>query len=314
MASHHHPRVLLLFLGGTALDERGRRDSAVTKASDVEPWMNNVGEMGIIAATDGVFVNSGVGAMSPEDWVTAAKLITDRYNQYEGFVVIHQAATLPSAATAFTLMLSQLGKPIVLVSSPLLSTAERSAGWSVVASEATRLEAKANFLNALQVAISDVGEVVVVIGHRLYRGRNFLGPLSDPHGDIIGKIDFGVRFVGQVRKRQAGSPRVLARFADRVAIVEFLPGLDPAYIAKMAAGSQGIFLAVSGDLTVPAELLKMLATKLKPLPIALNGRTAGSVPATVIVAPGDRQRVLVRWQWALGQSHQPNKLRQLMKS
>lgn len=314
MAQLRRPSILLLFLGGSTIDDRGRRGVTVSKATDVEPWLAAMGEMDMIANTDGIFVHPGIEAVGLDIWAEAARIIHQEYQRYHGFVITHQTSTIPAAAVALSLMLPNLGKPVVLVGSPVLGPAEKKAGLEALATpEVVRLGAKANFINALQVAVSAIGEVVVVVGHQVYRGRTISGPLNAVDGQVVGKIDFGVRFFGQYLLRRASPLQLKAKFESDIAVIEYVSGLDPKHLARQVSGVAGIFVSAAEGVTIPAAVITTLAAAIPAGPILIRGRSSGRLPAQAMTTIGDRTSALIRFFWALGQSRRIPAIRQLME-
>lgn len=57
--------------------------------------------------------------MSPDLWVKITKIIIDRYNEFDGFVILHGTDTMAYTASALSFMLGNLTKPIILTGSQL---------------------------------------------------------------------------------------------------------------------------------------------------------------------------------------------------
>ena len=57
--------------------------------------------------------------MSPKFWTDLAQLITDRYSDYDGFVILHGTDTMAYTASALSFMLQNLTKPVILTGSQL---------------------------------------------------------------------------------------------------------------------------------------------------------------------------------------------------
>ncbi len=58
-------------------------------------------------------------SMSPPDWVRIAGSIEDRYQDYDGFVVLHGTDTMAYTASALAFMLDGLDKPVILTGSQI---------------------------------------------------------------------------------------------------------------------------------------------------------------------------------------------------
>lgn len=316
MATLSRKTVALLFLGGATIDERDRLGDSVSRAAQVKPWMARMAEMDIIADTKGFFIADGLGQVGLRDWVGAARMIIDQYHEFDGFVVLHQFGTIPTAAFALSLMLGQLGKPVVITGSPLLSGAERAAGVpKVKPSVGGEFGARANFINAVQVAVSDVAGVTVVYGSHIYRGAALAGSMTELAGDVLGKIDFGIRFFGQQPKRSTRKPQLLDHFEENVAVVELLPGVDVQRLMTTITRTRAVFLSpAEGGVHVQAAI-ESLRTGLPPkTPIVLYQPPESFGPATAaceVVAP-TRTMALLKTMWVLGQTSNLSTMRKLL--
>ncbi len=96
--------------------------------------------------------------MAPDTWLKIARDIRQRYDQYDGFVVIHGTDTMAHTASALAFMFEGLGKPVILTGSqiPLIEV---------------RNDARENLITAILLAVDDpVPEVCIFFGNRLLRG------------------------------------------------------------------------------------------------------------------------------------------------
>lgn len=57
--------------------------------------------------------------MSPSIWQQIVKVIEDHYDEYDGFVILHGTDTMAYTASALSLMLGNLTKPVILTGSQL---------------------------------------------------------------------------------------------------------------------------------------------------------------------------------------------------
>ncbi len=77
--------------------------------------------------------------MKPSDWITIAGLISDHYDEFDGFVVLHGTDTMAYTASALSFMLENLTKPVVFTGAQLPISAVRS-------------DARENLITSLQIA------------------------------------------------------------------------------------------------------------------------------------------------------------------
>lgn len=102
--------------------------------------------------------------MDPEIWKELAILIQSKYNDFDGFVILHGSDTMSFTASALSFMLQNLAKPIVLTGSQLPIGEIRT-------------DAKENLITALEIAATKnngtamVPEVCVYFDYQLFRGN-----------------------------------------------------------------------------------------------------------------------------------------------
>ena len=96
--------------------------------------------------------------MRPLDWLRIARGIAERYDEYDGFVVLHGTDTMAYTASALAFILRGLAKPVVLTGSQIPLTAPRT-------------DARSNLVNSLAIAANfRVPEVTLFFGTTLLRG------------------------------------------------------------------------------------------------------------------------------------------------
>lgn len=96
--------------------------------------------------------------MSPDEWGAIARDIASRYDEFDGFVVLHGTDTMAYTASALAFMFENLGKPVVLTGSQIPLGRLRS-------------DARDNLITSLILAAgSEVPEVCLFFGNRLLRG------------------------------------------------------------------------------------------------------------------------------------------------
>lgn len=96
--------------------------------------------------------------MSPDTWLEIARAVQKRYDQFDGFVIIHGTDTMAYTASALPFMLGGLSKPVILTGSqiPLFRV---------------RNDARENLITSLLLAVNyHVPEVTIFFGNRLLRG------------------------------------------------------------------------------------------------------------------------------------------------
>ncbi len=311
------PTIGILFLGGSTIEGTSRQTTTVASAGDVAPWLELLPELDIIASVKGFFIGGGRTPIGVAEWQNAAAIISKHYAEVDGFVVIHELESLPAGAMALSLMLQHLQKPVVVVGSPLSASSSPSDlthSWLAT----YEYGAKASFINAIQVALSDAAEVIVVFGSHLLRGTTVVSQSlpqgSKLEGQVLGKIDFGIRFFGQQQRRHHRPLRLATTIETQIHSVEFVPGMSIEQMSANAPKSKGLFLssheAWSGLMSALPLIRKKLPT---PYPIGLYHPHTSAPPGVLSVPGVSRTNALILFMWALGQSRNHRQVQKLLE-
>lgn len=113
------PKILIIYTGGTI--------GMVETPNGLQPFdfshlMDNVPKLSQLGyQIDSVQFPQPIDSsnMNPTYWAAIAKDIADRYDQYDGFVVLHGTDTMAYTASALGFMLRNLNKPVVITGSQL---------------------------------------------------------------------------------------------------------------------------------------------------------------------------------------------------
>lgn len=293
-----HGKVLVLYTGGT-IGSRPRDKEDPDSPQLVVPWeeleagtpeLEKLKERGF--AVDAVSSDPPLDScnIGPKEWIQFARIISDKYDDYEGFVILHGTDTMVYTASALSFILRGLRKPVILTG------AQRSALVDV------RNDASQNFLTALLLAnprfsgIPTVPEVTIFFGGKLLRGNRtikldttgydaYITPNIPPLGEIGDKIvihkerlrwpDEQERFRARLRledrilplfiypgiSSQVVEAQIHATKPKAVIVQAFgsgnIPNLEPSFIEVFykARQEQGILIAVVSQCTRgPVEL------------------------------------------------------------
>ena len=114
-------KVLLIYTGGTIGMNRNPKTGAL-EPFDFEHLLLNVPELRQFDMQIDTYqfrppIDSS--DMSPRLWTALSHVIADRYEQYDGFVVLHGTDTMSFTASALSFMMQNLTKPIIFTGSQL---------------------------------------------------------------------------------------------------------------------------------------------------------------------------------------------------
>ena len=170
-----HNKVLLIYTGGTIGMGRNT-DTGALEPLDFSHLIDNLPELRLVGTDVDVHVFSPAidsSDMTPAHWRSIVEIISSRYANYDGFVVIHGTDTMAYTASALSYMLENLTKPVILTGSQLPIGQLRTDG-------------KENLLTSIELAAAHnadgtprVPEVCICFGGRLLRGNRSTKSTAD---------------------------------------------------------------------------------------------------------------------------------------
>ncbi len=113
--------ILIIYTGGTIGMKEDPMDGTL-KPFDFSQIMEEVPELNkfdvrIDSHTFAPLIDSS--DVEPSLWISLAEIIRDRYDDYDGFVVLHGTDTMAYSASTLSFMLEGLTKPVVFTGSQL---------------------------------------------------------------------------------------------------------------------------------------------------------------------------------------------------
>ena len=169
--------------------------------------------------------------VSPDNWVTLARLIRDNYARYDGFVVLHGTDTMSYTASALSFMLENLSKPVVFTGSQIPIGVLRTDG-------------RENLITAIEIAGASQGgrpvvpEVSLYFQNRLFRANrtskrsaealNAFRSYNYPPLAEVG-VNITYNYAAILHPNPADSSpelRIATSLNDGVVIVKLFPGID----------------------------------------------------------------------------------------
>ncbi|WP_298736370.1 asparaginase [uncultured Chitinophaga sp.] len=188
--------------------------------------------------------------MQPEIWVELASIIEDRYDRYDGFVILHGSDTMSFTASALSFMLENLSKPVILTGSQLPIGKIRT-------------DAKENIITAMEIAATRqnshamVPEVCIYFDFSLFRGNRSkkynaekfeafysmnYPPLAEAGIDIKYKHQF-------MLSHPAAPLKVHKNMDDNVTVLKVFPGITRKAVEATlsVSGLKGVVLETFGN-------------------------------------------------------------------
>ena len=244
------PELAIIGTGGTIASYVDYRTGAVHPALTAEELAFSVpglADMYNLRAEALLSVHSE--DLRPGHWAEIARAVKRHFDEGAyGAVIGHGTDTMGFTAAALAFMLPELAGPVVLVGS------QRS-------SDRPSSDAVENLKDACSVAISDLGEVVVMMHgghsdetgtiHRATRVRKLhtsaRSAFRSVNAEPVGTVRAGeVTWHERVRPRSSGSTVLDDRVEEGVALVLAYPGIEVDIMEAALKGRRGLVIAGTG--------------------------------------------------------------------
>lgn len=207
--------------------------------------------------------------INPDSWQTMCNIITENYDKYAGFVILHGTDTMAYSASALSFMLQNLTKPVIFTGSQLPIGHIRTDG-------------RENLLAALQIAGAEengqpiISEVCIFFGHRLMRGNRttklnaerfdaFQSPNYPPLAEVGIHINYYKPLIRHITP--TGPITADCRCDNNIVILKLFPGIKNEIIASILEtdGLRGVILETYGSGNAPSnpEFLTIINNALK---------------------------------------------------
>lgn len=220
-------KILLIQTGGTiAMDiTHGEPRLDPSKWTDTIykeiPELSNIAEVEIeeLFFEDSSDINS-------HHWGELIRFISDKYKQYDGFVILHGTDTMAYTASALSFGLQNLGKPVILTGSQVPMSNIRS-------------DARRNLINAIEIATLPLNEVAICFNDFVYRGNRatktsigdfdaFASPNFPPLAEI------GLNIELNVQPESSNRPlKISDEFSDQLFLLKIYPNIDPTFLDNL---------------------------------------------------------------------------------
>ncbi|TKC12081.1 asparaginase [Pedobacter polaris] len=244
-------KILIIYTGGTI----GMVNDAKTGTLipfDFEQIQDNVPELArldyqlSVHSFDPILDSSN---MNPEVWAELAELIKEKYDVFDGFVILHGSDTMSFTAAALSFMLQNLAKPVVLTGSQLPIGEIRT-------------DAKENLITALEIAATKkdgramVPEVCVYFDYQLFRGNRSIKYNSEkfeafasPNYPILAEAGVNLDFYPNYILPTPTQPfQIHTSFNSNIGVLKMYPGItENAVRAITESDAEAIILEAFGS-------------------------------------------------------------------
>lgn len=253
-------RVCIIYTGGTIGMARTEHGYAPQKAY-IESALSEINELNSLDMPafdlieyDPLLDSSNI---SVKEWIKIAQDIEEKYEDYDGFVVLHGTDTMAYTASALSFMLEGLTKPVILTGSQIPLCEIRN-------------DARDNLITALMIAGTyHIPEVCLYFGGKLLRGNRATKISAD---DLIAfdspnypaLAEAGVRIVlNEKNIWKTGKGLKLSKFEEhQIAVLKIFPGIQfEVFENILTSNLKGIVFEAFGAGNIPENhgaLLKIL--------------------------------------------------------
>ena len=194
--------------------------------------------------------------MNPEFWKDLARIIEEKYESYDGFIVLHGTDTMSYTASALSFMFENLNKPIILTGSQLPLGMIRSDG-------------RDNFVTSIEIAATQIDntpivpEVCIYFENKLFRGNrttkfsseNFNAFFSGNYPKLA-EVGIEVKYNhNYIKKPNFKKLKVCYELDNNIALLKLYPGISRQSVNSILniEGLKGVVLETFGSGNAPSD-------------------------------------------------------------
>ena len=253
--------LLLMYTGGTIGMKQDMKDLTL-KPFDFSQILDEVPEIRKFAfKIDTYSFEPPIDSsdVEPSLWQDLARLIKEKYEDYDGFIILHGTDTMSYSASALSFMLDGLTKPVIFTGSQLPIGVPRTDG-------------KENLISAVEIASAKdeeghpaVPEVCVCFDSLLMRGNRSTKVNSEvfrafqsPNFPPLAEAGINIRYNNEyIRKPNDWyqSLTINTELDTRVSILKIHPGITPEVVRNILCGKEtrAIFMETYGSGNAPTR-------------------------------------------------------------
>ena len=253
--------ILLIYTGGTIGMKQDMKDLTL-KPFDFSQILDEVPEIRKFAfKIDTYSFEPPIDSsdVEPSLWQDLARLIKEKYEDYDGFIILHGTDTMSYSASALSFMLDGLTKPVIFTGSQLPIGVPRTDG-------------KENLISAVEIASAKdeeghpaVPEVCVCFDSLLMRGNRSTKVNSEvfrafpsPNFPPLAEAGINIRYNNEyIRKPNDWyqSLTINTELDTRVSILKIHPGITPEVVRNILCGkdTRAIIMETYGSGNAPTR-------------------------------------------------------------
>lgn len=253
--------ILLIYTGGTI----GMKEDPILQALipfDFSQILDEVPELGKFAyRIDSHTFNPIIDSsdVEPSLWVALVRLIEEKYDDYDGFVILHGTDTMAYSASTLSFMLEGLTKPVIFTGSQLPIGTPRTDGKENLISSVEIAAAKDEEGHALVPEVCICFDNVLIRGNRSrkFNSDNFRAFRSEDHPPLA-EAGISIRYnTALIRKPVSWDARPIfhTELDTRVSILKIHPGITPGVVRNILLGedTRAVIIETYGAGNAPSK-------------------------------------------------------------
>lgn len=188
--------------------------------------------------------------ISVPEWNKIGETIAERYDTYDGFVILHGTDTMSYSASALSFMLENLNKPVVFSGSQIPLCEVRSDGYS-------------NIITSVIIAADGiVNEVCIYFDGKLIRGcrstkmsSTDFSAFTSPNCETLADVGISIKYKSvYCAPKRAGAFHLTKLKEIPVGIIKMFPGIQiQAFESIMTEKLKGVVLETFGTGNIPSN-------------------------------------------------------------
>lgn len=262
--------VAILYVGGSigmTVNTHTGRIEPIESVEDIYKHIPNVQQD--VRLTYFTVATLGSSDITVEHWHAIAQKITEEYQNFDGFVVIHGTNTMAYTASAIAFALQGLSKPIIFTGAILPLNSSVGDG-------------RFNLTHAIMAATLNIAEVCIVMEARIFRAvrtrkvsQTMFNTFASHHLEPIGEINSLDSLADWRQVRRKRTLESAPEFTTNVASVNVFPSINEQILYTISeAQPKGIIVHAYGPGMVPASLFNWLESlKAKSIPVLFVTQT-----------------------------------------
>lgn len=188
--------------------------------------------------------------MSIKDWNKIGEAIAERYDKYDGFVILHGTDTMSYSASALAFMLENLDKPVIFTGAQIPLCEIRSDGYR-------------NIVTSFMIAADGIArEVCIYFDGKLIRGcrgakmsSTQFAAFDSPNYPVIANAGIDIEYRRYYQPPERKGEFHFTRLKEvPVGIIKMYPGIQMEFYEKMMTEQlKGVILETFGAGNIPTS-------------------------------------------------------------